>query len=276
MRIASRTAARLTAAGLVAAAAPANAQRLPYEPVWPIDSLPAPRLAYQVVEPDEAPVVSAPDAGGAGKPEWLQYALLDRFEWAAQRGRDGYAWDFSASLGGERNRLWLASVGEGSAGGALDYLELQALYSRAVGSGWEVQGGLRHDAIPEPRRTYLTVGAQLDREPLWMGAWAYLSHEGEASARFAAYYNWPITGRLYLQPSFELEAYGQDIPALGVGRGLSYTEAGLRLRYEVVKHLAPYVGLSWSRDLGRTARFDRAAGEDPETKSLVLGLRSAF
>jgi copper resistance protein B len=82
--------------------------------------------------------------------------------------------------------------------------------------------------------------------------------------------------RLVLQPSFELNAYARDVPELGIGRGFSYAEGGLRIRYELVDHLAPYFGVSWSRDLGRTARFDRAAGIDPEAKTLLLGVRSEF
>jgi copper resistance protein B len=79
-----------------------------------------------------------------------------------------------------------------------------------------------------------------------------------------------------VQPSFELNAYGQDIEALGVGRGLAYAEAGVRIRYELVRHFAPYVGFSWERSLGRTARIARAAGEGVETSNLVVGIRSEF
>ncbi|HEY0129837.1 MAG TPA: copper resistance protein B, partial [Allosphingosinicella sp.] len=104
----------------------------------------------------------------------------------------------------------------------------------------------------------------------------YLSDKGETSIRLAGYYNQPLTGALILQPSAELDYYGEDVPELGLGRGFGYAEAGLRLRYEVKEAFAPYVGLSWSRDLGRTARLTRDEGEDPETRSVVMGVRSAF
>jgi copper resistance protein B len=243
--------------GLLAfAAIPAGAQRLAYAGF----SEPA------ATEPEEGPSDSSPR---------LRYALLDRFEWSPSG--DGYAWDFSALFGSDKDRLYAGASGEGAFAGRLDYLELDAFYSRNLGGGdWDLNAGLRYDILPRPSRAYAALGAQYDDDKLWFGAWAYLSHQGEASARLAAYYNYQIAGALYLQPSLELDAYGQDIPALGIGRGLSYAEAGLRLRYEIFEHLAPYVGFSWSRDLGRTARFDRAAGEDPEAKSVVLGLRSAF
>ena len=209
----------------------------------------------------------------------LDYALLDRFEWAAQSGEDGFAWDFSLLYGGDTNRIWLSSVGEGSASGSLDYLELQALYSRAVGGGWDANAGLRFDAV-RPRRAYLTLGGQLNQawegRDLWVGTFAYVSHKGELSGRVGAVYNQGLGANFILQPSFELNASAEDVPELLIGRGLTYAEAGLRLRYERTEKFAPYVGLSWERSLGRTGRMEREAGDDPETKSLVFGVRSGF
>jgi copper resistance protein B len=255
------------------AAAPGAAQRLPYEPVWDDAE---PRLIVDRIDDDHALALApAADSGEAGRrPKWLRYGLLDRFEWTAQKGRDGYAWDLSALIGGETNRLWLSSVGEG--GAALDYLELQALYSRAVGGGWDVNGGLRYDARPRPQRVYATLGGQLERGELWLGAFAFLSHKGELSGRITGIYNWTLAEPLVLQPSFELGAEAGDIAELGLGRGLSYAEAGLRLRFELVSAFAPYVGLSWERSVGRTARMAREAGEEVEAGSLVLGIRSDF
>ncbi|MFL6857081.1 MAG: copper resistance protein B [Allosphingosinicella sp.] len=252
------------------AAAPAGAQQLAYD--WPAPDASATAAA---TEPAEA---APPSEGedGSSNPPWLQYALLDLLEWSFAKGGDGYAWDFSSMVGGKRDRVYLASTGEGASSGRLDYLELEALYSRWVGSDIDLNLGVRWDARPGPRRLYLAAGGQLDTGTLWLGAFAYLSKQGEPSARLGGYYNWALTRRLTLQPSFELDAYGKDVPALGLGRGLSYAELGLRLRYEIAAHLAPYVGVSWSRDLGRTARLTRAAGDDPETKSLVAGLHSEF
>ena len=251
---------------LAAASAPAAAQRLDYRPVSDEGIASPPRLDYRPVEGDSSP---------AGLK--LQWGLLDRFEYAAQSGRDGYAWDFSALVGGERNRVWLATSGEGPAWVKPDYVELNAAYSRHLGGAWDANAGLRYDLQSGSDRAYAMVGAQYDDgEALWLGGWAYLSSKGEASARLAGYYNQALVGALILQPSAELDYYGEDMPELGLGRGFGYAEAGLRLRYEIREAFAPYVGLSWSRDLGRTARMTRAEGEDPETRSLVMGLRSSF
>ena len=251
---------------LTSIAAPAAAQRLDYRQVEDEALASGPRLAYRAVEGDTAP------AGAK-----LQWGLLDRFEYAVQSGRDGYAWDFSALYGGDRHRLWLGTSGEGPAWAGPDYVELNAYYSRHLGGAWDANAGLRYDAQTGPDRAYGSVGAQYDDgEALWFGGWAYLSTKGELSARLAGYYNQKLAGALIVQPSAELDYYGEDMPELGLGRGFGYAEAGLRLRYEIKEAFAPYVGLSWSRDLGRTARLTRAEGEDPETKSVVMGVRSSF
>jgi copper resistance protein B len=255
-------------AALLLVAAPAAAERLPYNPVTDETVAGAePRLTPRQVEED-----NAPSEGG----KLLRWGLVDRFEYAAQRGRDGYSWDFSALIGGKRNRLWLASVGEGPAWAGPDYLEFHALYSRHVGGNVDLNLGLRWDAIPRPRRAYATLGAQYDDDTLWLGAFGYVSDEGEPGARLAALYNASLTKKLIAQPSVELDWIGEDVPELGLGRGFYYAEAGLRLRYEFEDYFAPYVGVSWERSLGRTAEMEREAGEDPETKSLVLGVRSSF
>lgn len=251
---------------LLGTAQPGGAQRLDYRPVEDEGLAAAPRLAYQAVEGDTAP---------AGPK--LQWGLLDRFEYAVQSGQDGYAWDFSLLYGGDRHRLWLGTSGEGPAWTSPDYVELNAAYSYHLGGAWDVNAGLRHDLQTGPDRSYVQLGGQYDDgEALWFGGWAYLSSKGELSARLAGYYNQKLAAGLVLQPSAELDYYGEDMPELGLGRGFGYAEAGLRLRYEIKEALAPYLGLSWSRDLGRTARLTRAEGEDPETKSLVMGVRSSF
>jgi copper resistance protein B len=209
----------------------------------------------------------------------LEYALLDRLEWAPQRVQDGYAWDFSLLYTGDKHGLWLSSVGEGGLWGSPDYLELQALYSHTVAKGRYLNAGLRLDPASGPKRLHFTAGGQWEeswdeKHDLWIGAFGYLSHKGEFSARLGGIYNHGLTEKLYAQPSFELNASAEDVPELGLGRGLAYAEAGLRLRYELSPKFAPYLGISWERSLGRTARFARDAAEDVEAKSVVVGVRS--
>jgi copper resistance protein B len=189
---------------------------------------------------------------------------------------DGYRWDGQAWFGGDLNRFVLRSEGEGSVKDGLDSGEVQALYSRAVGRYADLQTGVRQDFAPVGR-TYLTIGAQ-SLFPFWFdleGA-LFLSTKGELLARAEGTYDFRLTQRLVLQPRAELNFAAQDTRETRTGSGLSNAELGLRLRYEIRREFAPYIGVSYDRRLGRTADYVRAAGEDPKSTTFVVGIRTWF
>ena len=62
--------------------------------------------------------------------------------------------------------------------------------------------------------------------------------------------------------------------ALELGSGVSNIELGLRLRYEIKRELAPYVGVSFDRKFGGTADYGRALGKDDQATSFVIGVRA--
>jgi copper resistance protein B len=208
--------------------------------------------------------------------------LVDRAEVAIRDGRDGYAWDAQAWHGGDIDKLWIKTEGEGAFGGALEEAEVQALWSRAVDPWFDLQLGLRYDFRPDPERAYLVAGVQ-GLAPYWfeVDGSLYLSDKGDLSARFEAEYDLRITRSLTLQPRIELDVQAQDVPELGIGSGLSEAAIGARLRYETFPgsgpaSIAPYVGVEYQRAFGDTARFRRAAGEDAGGWSLLIGLRTWF
>ena len=260
---------------LIVPAAPAEGQQLSYVDLLSAKPRARPRLAY-------APLLDAPAMEAAAAPappgEPVRAFYGDRFEWHPQRGRDAFAWDVSAELGGPSHRLWLASNGDGMLGGPVEYLEVQALYSRPIsGSGLALQAGFRRDFVPRPRRSYAVLGVQGNvSDAFYVGGFGFLSHRGELTGRLFAYYDLPVGGRLLLQPALETEIAAADVPGLGIGAGPVSLEGGLRLRYRIAEAFAPYVGLSWERLLGRTARFARDADEDVDHASLVVGVRSYF
>ena len=136
---------------------------------------------------------------------------------------------------------------------------------------------MRHDIRPQPQRSYAAIGIE-GLAPYWfeVEAQAFLSDRGDAHLRIEGSYDQRITQRLILQPAAELNVAAQDVPELGIGAGLSDVELGLRLRYELAREFAPYVGINWERRVGDSARFARAAGEGASTTSLVMGLRFWF
>ena len=104
----------------------------------------------------------------------------------------------------------------------------------------------------------------------------FLSNKGDLLARLGGYYDQRITQRLVLQPRVELNLSVQDVPENRLGSGLTNAELGLRLRYEITRQFAPYIGVSYDAKTGRTADFARADGEDPTTTSFVAGVRLWF
>ncbi|MCI3130915.1 copper resistance protein B [Phenylobacterium aquaticum] len=197
-------------------------------------------------------------------------------EFQARKGADGYRWDGQAWFGGDINRFVLKSEGEGTRGEGIEAAEVQALYSRAVGVYTDVQIGVRQDFEPH-NRTYATVGFE-SLFPYWFdieGA-AFLSNKGELLGRIEGTYDLRLTNRLILQPRAEFNLAAQDTLETRTGSGLSNAELGLRLRYEVRREFAPYIGVSWDRKFGKTADYARALGEDVKATSFVVGLRAFF
>jgi copper resistance protein B len=204
--------------------------------------------------------------------------VVDRFEVALGDGPAGYAWEgVDFWYGGDIDKLWLKGRGEGSFGGGVEEAEVQALWSHAIGPFWDLQAGLRYDIRPRPGRGQLVLGVQ-GLAPHWfeVDAAAFLSEQGDVTARIEAEYDLRITQRLILQPAAEIDLSLQDVPAIGLGSGLTGAEAGLRLRYEIVPEFAPYVGLRYERAFGDTARFRRASGEDVGGWRFLLGVRTWF
>ncbi|MFN3574340.1 MAG: copper resistance protein B [Phenylobacterium sp.] len=208
---------------------------------------------------------------GAARVSKLQADLL---EWAPDGDR--YGWEVEGWYGGDINRFAFKSEGEGQSGEGVESAEIQLLYSRAVARYTDLQAGVRYDL--EPRgRAYATVGVDA-MFPYWFEAEGalFLSDRGDLLARAEGSYDLRLTQRLILQPRAELEFAAQDIPESQIGSGLSSAELGLRLRYEIRREFAPYVGVSYERSIGDTADFVRAHGEKAESTRFVVGLRAWF
>ena len=203
--------------------------------------------------------------------------LFNLAEVQVRNGADSYRWDAEAWFGGDLNRFVVKSEGRGEFGGETGEAEVQALYSRAIGPYFNLQGGVRYDLRPSPSRGYATIGIEgLAPYMFEVGAALFVSDRGDVLARAEGSYDQRITQRLILQPRVELNFAAQDDRDTGIGAGLSDAELGLRLRYEITREVAPYIGVSYDAKLGKSAQFARAAGEQVSSVSLVIGLRTWF
>ncbi|HET7710103.1 MAG TPA: copper resistance protein B [Sphingomicrobium sp.] len=207
----------------------------------------------------------------------LYQVMLNVAEAQFRKGRDGFEWDGEGWYGGDINRLWLKSEGERAFGRSPEKAEIQALYSRAIGPYFNIQGGLRYDFKPDPSRIYAVAGFEGLAPSFFETEGAvFLSSKGELMARLEGYYDQRLTQRLILQPRAELNFAAQSSREIGVGKGLSDAELGLRLRYDIRREFAPYLGLQYRRAFGDTRRFLRDEGEKAGGWSVLTGIRMWF
>ncbi|MGY6550895.1 MAG: copper resistance protein B [Erythrobacter sp.] len=204
---------------------------------------------------------------------WFQ---ADRLETQFRDGANGYLWDVQGYYGTPTRRLWIKSEGEGEFGGELERGEVQALYSHGFAPFFDVQMGVRQDFGPDGT-THGVIGVQgLAPYMFELDAALFLSHRGDLTARVELELDQRITQRLILQPRAEVNLAAQDVPELGIGAGLDRFEVGVRLRYEIIREFAPFVGVEHSWRAGRSADFARAAGMEPAKLSLLAGIRLWF
>lgn len=208
---------------------------------------------------------------------WYGQLLVEQLEYRWQDGKDVAAWDAQAWYGGDYDKIRLKTEGAYQPGNAVEEAEVQLLYSRLIGYYWDLQAGVRHDFRPEPSRTYGVIGLQgLAPGYFELDLAAFVSEEGDFSARLKAEYDVLITQRLILQPKAEINIAANDVPELGIGQGFNDVELGLRLRYEFAREFAPYIGITWHRKLGETANFARDEGEDVDEFAMLAGVRFWF
>jgi copper resistance protein B len=201
---------------------------------------------------------------------------VDQFEWRNAGNADIVAWDAHAWYGTDYDKVWLRTEGQ-QARGSTDEATAELLWNRVFARWWSSQLGLRHDLGEGPPRDWLAVGVQgLAPYFFEIEATAYLGDKGRTAARAKARYEMLFTQRLVLEPEFELNAYGMDDPDNGVMSGLSDLQLGLRLRYEIRREFAPYVGAVWIHRLGQTADLARDAGEEVVEVQVVAGVRFWF
>ncbi len=202
--------------------------------------------------------------------------LVDRLERARTRDNASTEYDLQAWYGRDYDRAVLKAEGEID-GGKFQEARTELLWGHAVAAYWDTQLGVRHDGGKEPSRTWLAFGAQ-GLAPYWfeVDATAYAGEQGRTALRLAAEYELLLTQKLVLQPRIEANLYGQRDAARELGAGLSDLAAGVRLRYEIKREFAPYVGIERTGKFGTTADYARAAGHDTQETRVVAGLRFWF
>lgn len=215
-------------------------------------------------------------AGGMEDDPIIAKVMVDQLERRFTDGDDALVLEAQAWMGKDLHKLWLKADIE-QVKGDTEELELQALYSRAIDPYWDFQIGWRHDQKPGPERDWLVLGLQ-GLAPYWfeVDASLFIAESGQKNLRLQFEYEWMLSQKWVLSPELEVNFYTDDEADIAQGSGLSDVELGLRLRYEIRREFAPYIGFNWSKSYGNTADYRRQEGEDTSDLQWVIGLRAWF
>lgn len=202
--------------------------------------------------------------------------MFDQLEWRNTDGENPTIVEAQAWIGKDINKLWLKADVE-KKDGKTEEAEVQALYSRAIAPYWDLQVGLRKDIKPTPADTWGVFGVQ-GLAPYFFeidGA-VFLGESGDTAARLSAEYDLLFTQRLILSPNLTVNFYGQHDTEKAIGSGLSDVEAGLRLRYEICREFAPYIGVNWNKKFGNTADYSKWTHTPVSDTQWLAGVRIWF
>ena len=204
------------------------------------------------------------------------HAIFNQLEGRWNGSNTQFRWDGQGWAGTDYDKLWIKSEGTLS-NGALEDSQQQFLYSRAVTTYFDLQGGLRSDLDSRPTRNWAAFGIQ-GLAPYFfdLELTGFVSGQGHLAAKLQGSYDLLITQRLILQPQIELNIYSKADRARLTGPGFSDIDTGLRLRYEFSRQFAPYIGVVYEGKFGQTANFVRQAGESTGDVRFVFGIRAWF
>lgn len=237
------------------------------------------------------PVGSLPASDGAGERGYDSYGihphmmdnapawqvLFDKFGIERNRGgQNALNWDGRFWFGTATDRLLVKSEGERENGGGSD-AKVEAFWSHAVSPFWDLQVGARRDVGSGPKRNWAALGIEgVLPYNIELQATAYAGASGRTALALKAEYDLLLTQRLIFTPELEASLYGKDDAERGVGSGLSTGSLSLRLRYEVTREFAPYVGVSFERKFGQTASYASDAGASRSQTAVMAGVRFWF
>lgn len=205
------------------------------------------------------------------------HGLLDQFEDRVDGSGQELRYDGQAWTGTDTDKIWLKSEGTVTSDGNFTDAQHELLYDRAVSTWFDVQGGIRLDLDERVTRTWAALGVQgLALYFFDVEATIYASDRGRTAARLKASTDLLLTNRLILQPEAEFNLYSTSDPARDIGSGLSDIDAGLRLRYEISRKFAPYIGVSYDGYFGQAGHLTRAGGRQAQDVRFTWGVRAWF
>jgi copper resistance protein B len=203
------------------------------------------------------------------------HARLDQFEGRTNGSASEFRWDGEGWIGTDMNKLWIKSEGFSDNSTVSDG-DHEALYDRPIPRlrYFDAQAGVRADLDSDPHRAWAALGVEgLAPGYFEFAPTFYIRDSGNIAGRLTGFYDLLLTQRWIVQPEAELNFYNKDDPGRRIGSGLSDLDAGLRLRYEISRKFAPYIGFAYNGKYGNTANYSRQAGETTGDARFLFGIR---
>lgn len=203
------------------------------------------------------------------------HLLFDQLEGRTNGPDNEFRWDGEGWVSTDMNQLWFKSEGFVEHRRMTDG-DQEALYDRPIPHlrYFDFQAGVRYDLDSDPGRTWGAIGIEgLAPYFFEFAPTFFFSNRGFFAGRIEGPYDILITNRLIAQPQFELNLYSKSNPSRGIGPGVSELDTGLRIRYELSRKFAPYIGFAYRGNYGQTATFTREKGGNPEDPRFIFGIR---
>lgn len=211
------------------------------------------------------------------------FTFIEQLEYrvASDDAPDHLGWEAQGWVGGDLHKLWWKHEGEAMFEGRdRGESETDLLYSRLVTPFWNVQAGVQYahewgDDDGDRVSAVIALQGLIPYKVEFDGS-LFLSEDGDLTGEFEAEYDVRITQRLVAQPRLSLGGALDDVPERELASGLTDVAVDLRVRYEIRRELAPYLGIRYDTLLGDTEDRAERAGEDTEHLRWLAGLRFAF
>lgn len=206
----------------------------------------------------------------------LMSLAVNRLELGHNGDNNQGAYEIEGWWGDDWNRAVLKAEGEIS-NQSLSDARTELLWRKPISTFWNTELGVRQDSGYANNRTWAGFGIN-GISPYWVSldATLYIRDQSQTELILTSEYDWRITQRLILQPRVEMSLYGKNDLTNDIGEGLSEVQSGLRLRYEISRQFAPYIGIENNRHYGKTADLMKASNEQPNQTFAVVGVALWF
>ena len=214
------------------------------------------------------------------KPLYYGQILFDRIEYNIEN-KNSLDYEITGWYGGDYRRIWIELEGEHNTSkneGEIEKFDI--LYGKLISPFWDIRGGIGYTGSygdNGSNRTMALIGLKgLAPYFFEIDTNLRITSKGEVYGDFEAEYDLLFTQRLILQPRIDTTFSFSKIEELGIGTGINNIKVGFRLRYEIKREFAPYVGLNWAKLFGQTKTFAKDEGNPTDYLDLFIGIRMWF